>query len=522
MIISPVFSQILPTIPKNVFRFSTGYYHNTGEWILNNQHFNLNGIGRRYFNDKIYDEYGVFNSNHDLFFLGSTKLDSNNTFDLNYMGDDILDTASTVEDWLIKFNNYYGFNLPTLSEQNIDTNNRILIDGSFDEKRKRDFYGKTFKLEYGMSDEITLSISTSIFDKFIINQNFSNYNVGKANNVEELIDYHIETKSVFKNFIESNTFSNLQGDIRNTLNMIYDYYFRNNSPFSVNWIFHSLDDPINNLIIDDKMKPLELTDDDSISFQELIQYYYPKRKISSGIDDISIGATVLLSGNPAWRTGVKGNAFYGNFNLSIPYGSTIASFKSNGVRTKQFKQINIGNGALGYGLGFLAERKIKSKNNSRIFFSSLIQFFSDATLNTPVQLFSGGHSNPDTVLSHIGNTYKFKKGLILDTQLGGETEIVKNRLIIKYNFNFKSKNKDEYISNSVDWNQWMESHNGYSSAYKIFKVGSEFWIVNSTSKNKIGPFLFDIYAGFNSSIFSEHNYTENRLYSGITTYFQGW
>lgn len=141
---------------------------------------------------------------------------------------------------------------------------------------------------------------------------------------------------MFKNFIESNTFSNLQGDIRNTLNMIYDYYFRNNSPFSVNWIFHSLDDPINNLIIDDKMKPLELTDDDSISFQELIQYYYPKRKISSGIDDISIGATVLLSGNPAWRTGVKGNAFYGKFNLSIPYGSTIASFKSNGVRTKQF------------------------------------------------------------------------------------------------------------------------------------------------------------------------------------------
>ena len=69
MIISPVFTQILPTIPKNVFRFSTGYYHNTGEWILNNQHFNLNGIGRRYFNDKIYDEYGVFNSNHDLFFF---------------------------------------------------------------------------------------------------------------------------------------------------------------------------------------------------------------------------------------------------------------------------------------------------------------------------------------------------------------------------------------------------------------------------------------------------------------------
>ena len=142
---SSLFSQILPTIPKNVFRFSTGYEHSTGEWSLTDQNFNLNGISRRYFNRQIYDEDGVFNSNHDLYYIGSVKIDSNNTFDLNHMGTDILDTAKTVEEWLIKFNDYYGFNLPTLSQQNIDTNNEIFIKGFFDEKRKRQIKIKKLK-----------------------------------------------------------------------------------------------------------------------------------------------------------------------------------------------------------------------------------------------------------------------------------------------------------------------------------------------------------------------------------------
>ena len=225
-----------------------------------------------------------------------------------------------------KFNEYYGFSLPTLSKQNIDTSNEIKIEGNFDEERERKFFGKTFKLEYGMSDEITLSITTSFFDKFVMNQNFSNYAVGKANDVSELISYHIETKAIFKNFIESNSFSNLERDVRNTLNMIYNYYYRNNSPFSVNWVFHSLDDPINNLIVDERMKPSELAGVDSVSIHDIIQYFYPAKKTSSGIDEIYLGATVLLSGKPAWRTKKRGSAIYGNFELSIPYGSTIAAF----------------------------------------------------------------------------------------------------------------------------------------------------------------------------------------------------
>jgi hypothetical protein len=68
----------------------------------------------------------------------------------------------------------------------------------------------------------------------------------------------------------------------------------------------------------------------------------------------------------------------------------------------------------------------------------------------------------------------------------------------------------------------MESHDGYSSAYNIFNSGLELWFINSISQNKIGPFSFDIFAGYDTSIFTEHNYFENSLYGGITTHFQGW
>ena len=93
-------SQILPTIPKNVFRFSTGYTQAHGKWNLKNQNYNLHGIARSYFDSKIYDNNGVFISNHDLYYLGSTNLDTSNTFNVNYMGDIVLDTARTVEEWL--------------------------------------------------------------------------------------------------------------------------------------------------------------------------------------------------------------------------------------------------------------------------------------------------------------------------------------------------------------------------------------------------------------------------------------
>ena len=520
----PLVSQILPTVPKNVFRISLGTIHSQGDWTIENQNFNMNGIGRRYFNNGLVAGKNDLLSNYDLYHLGSTQIDTFNTFNLNYLGSDILDTANTVEDWLIKFNTYYENNLPTLGEEGFDTNKSVLINGLFDEAREKIFFGKQIKIEYGMSDEITISLSSSIYEKYSINQSFSNYSIGKASGVESLIEYHINAKTEFQNFINSNNFNNLHRDIRSTLNMIYDYYYRSDSPYSVNWVFHSLDDPLNNLIVDDGFKPFELADADSLSLDTLVAFYYPKEKISSGIDDITIAATVLLNGEPAWKTRKNGNTFYGIFKLIIPYGSTISPYARgvSGKRSKQFSEVNISNGTLRGSVGFMGDWKLKYKKESRFFLSSEVQFGADAILNTPAQLFSGGHTRPDSILKYLGNTYKYNQGTKLILKTGGEVELRKNRFLMRCNLNYTTKSKERYLSKSNDWDNWMESHKSYTSALEFADMGSEFWILNSVSSNRIGPISFDIYLGLNKSLISNNIYEYFNLYSGLTTYFQGW
>ena len=520
----PLVSQILPTVPKNVFRISLGTIHSQGDWTIENQNFNMNGIGRRYFNNGLVAGKNDLLSNYDLYHLGSTQIDTFNTFNLNYLGSDILDTANTVEDWLIKFNTYYENNLPTLGEEGFDTNKSVLINGLFDEAREKIFFGKQIKIEYGMSDEITISLSSSIYEKYSINQSFSNYSIGKASGVESLIEYHINAKTEFQNFINSNNFNNLHRDIRSTLNMIYDYYYRSDSPYSVNWVFHSLDDPLNNLIVDDGFKPFELADADSLSLDTLVAFYYPKEKISSGIDDITIAATVLLNGEPAWKTRKNGNTFYGIFKLIIPYGSTISPYARgvSGKRSKQFSEVNISNGTLRGSVGFMGDWKLKYKKESRFFLSSEVQFGADAILNTPAQLFSGGHTRPDSILKYLGNTYKYNQGIKLIVKTGGEVELRKNRFLMRCNLNYTTKAKERYLSKSNDWDNWMESHKSYTSALEFADMGSEFWILNSVSSNRIGPISFDIYLGLNKSLISNNIYEYFNLYSGLTTYFQGW
>ena len=42
---------------------------------------------------------------------------------------------------------------------------------------------------------------------------------------------------------------------------------------------------------------------------------------------------------------------------------------------------------------------IDSKDLRRIYFQAQLDFSNTTTLNTPIELFSGGHSHPDSVLS---------------------------------------------------------------------------------------------------------------------------
>ena len=44
----------------------------------------------------------------------------------------------------------------------------------------------------------------------------------------------------------------------------------------------------------------------------------------------------------------------------------------------------------------------------------------------------------------------------------------------------------------------------------------------SKSKDRIGPFSFDIVFGLRKTISADYTFDGFKLYSGITTYLQGW
>ena len=158
----------------------------------------------------------------------------------------------------------------------------------------------------------------------------------------------------------------------------------------------------------------------------------------------------------------------------------------------------------------------------RLFFQTRVQFSTSTTLNTPAALFSGGHTHPDSILSQIGNTYKFDLGTGFTFSAGGEAETVKNRLRMRAEIFQAYKGKDRFVSKDPEWDSWMEEHVGYTSSFSRLDFKAEVWLMNSISQNRIGPVSFDLYAGFSSTLMAENTYSGWNVYSGITTYYQGW
>ena len=495
--------QILPTVPSNVFRISLGTNTSETSWDIEDNRFSLQGIGRKYFDHMTHNDSIRFSSNFDLYHTGTVYIDSINT----------------VEDWMTNFNTMYGFSLPTLGSQNIDTTKGMSPEGIFSERRKKKVTGRRLNIEYGMSNEITLSASIPIIDSYVVDQSFSDYSIGSIQGAQILVDYHQDARQQFNSFMNSNTFSNLRRGLKDTLELIYNMYYTNNGDYSVKWAFHSQDDPINNLLVDQIFLPPGINKD-SVSLSDLVSYYYPAQKKGEGIDDIKIGITALLAGTPAWALDSLGESIYGQMFITVPYGKTLSQFID--VRRKQFNEIQIGRGISRISVGFYGSKNFKYKYSGRVYGQTLLQFSTTSTLNTPALLFSGGHTNPDSILSLVGNSYKFDQGSGLTLNLGTEIERLKNRLRFRVELLTTYKGQDNYISNDPEWDLWMEKYAGNSPSYNRTDIKAEFWLMNSLSKNRFGPIPFDLYAGATSTIAANNIDTGWKIYAGIATYYQGW
>ena len=496
--------QVLPTIPDNVFRISVGGNISESFWEMKDSQFSMESIGKSYFNFNLNDGSGRFSSNYDLYHIGSANIGN----------------SKTIETWINKLNTNYSLSLPVFGGQNIDTTKKYFPSGIFSEKRKKIIITRIINVSYGMSDEVTLHLELPFLEKYSIEQKFYNYSIGRIDGLQSLLNSHQDNKDRLLAFINSNNFNNLDGGERDTLNMIYEMIYSGDGEYSGDWVFHSKDDPLNNFLIGQKFKPPGLAETDSVSINDLVSYYYPAKKLGSGIDDVVVGATFLLSGTPSWAIKGVGDAIYGRFQINIPFGQALSQFLS--VGEKQFRQAKIGAGVTRYSVGLYGSKNISARRHYRMFFEGNIQFSTLNTFNTPVALFSGKHTHPDSMLSNIGNTYKFDMGTGFMINTGFDTAILKNRLRLRSQITIDYKGEDNYVSKMPEWDTWMEEHTGNMPYFSKVDFGCEILFLNSLSNERLGPYPFDLSAGFKSTLSANNTYSDFVLYSKLSTYYQSW
>ena len=159
-----------------------------------------------------------------------------------------------------------------------------------------------------------------------------------------------------------------------------------------------------------------------------------------------------------------------------------------------------------------------------MYFQTLLISSTPEILNTPVSMFSGGHSHPDSILNSVGSTYRFDKGSEFYFKFGNEVVIRKNKLLLQNDLSYSNKLEDGFLSNDKNWDMWMKRHMNYSSSYASLDFNTQLWLINSYSYNrfKFLPLSFDAYLSYKKTMYAKNTYKGSMFNIGLTYYYQGW
>ena len=515
--------QNYPTVPKNVFRliYSNNSYHES--WNSGIQSFDLKNIGKMYFNDDNEGEFISHSSPSDLYNLGGNPLV--NVFENDNTTEN--DSAQTIESWMAWFNNKKGTNLPLFEAGYLDTSNPISVGGTFKQSVKRRKASESYKIEYGLSNSITLFADFSIVSNLTIEQSIFEYQANPISGVGDLINYLKSAKLELENFKNSDTYFYMDPSLQDTIDLVYNLIYREDSPYSVSWVFDIGEDPLNTGLIGDRFIPHDNNGKneigkDTVRLSDFVDYYYPSKKQSSGLDDTRIGIKMLLKGSPAWSRLDSKSALYGILQLLVPSGYTIRSFKTNNQRQKQFSTENIGIGVKRYSIGLFGDYFFMDKRNLRIFGKGLYSASTPENLYTPAYFLAANHTNPDSNIVLIGETYKYIEGSRFLNEFGFGFDPKPNRFRIEFSIKNIKKQRDKFISNDVDWDKWMASHSGFDTAFKKRDMRLEAWLLNNYSQNRIGPVPFECFLGLRTNLSSSNTFFGSSIYFGLVINLQGW
>ena len=271
--ISVSFSHNYRTVPANVWRLSVQSNFENYSWNIPNQPINLRELGRRYFDDQTIDENGFYSSMMDFVQLGKTPLD----------------TIQTIGQYLDSLNQSNGFSLPAFSSEYFDTTQALDVSCVISEKRSKTLATNTYMIDYGLTDIFTAHLSVPMIQKQTISIEYFDLKSNEIQGLSDFISYHQNARTDFELFLLSNDYASLSANDKSNIQLIYNQLYSEGGDQSMLWALDSGENPLANGLFLSDFNPT--TQKDSVTYSDLLSYYYPESYSAAGLGDISIGVS---------------------------------------------------------------------------------------------------------------------------------------------------------------------------------------------------------------------------------------
>ncbi|MFQ6676841.1 MAG: hypothetical protein ACE5D0_00855 [Fidelibacterota bacterium] len=504
LISSLLFSQTHFTVPENVWRISAKPLIITGKYIgpggikgIKNIPFNLANYGKRYF-DHAYVMEGYYASNDDLYNLDTLG------YNANY----------TVGEYIRFYNLVYNDSIPDLSTDFFGPDS-IVVGGHLNQEMSRTSWGSEFKIEYGLSNRVTFAMTIPYFT-YVYEKKTNSWKSNNIQGLDEFVIYHQNTMAAMDSALANHYDINLK--------IIRDRFYSWDGSNSVLWSLGG--EPIENGIKGMQYNPFAQNDTSSTTINEILDYYSPGQRTTSGLGDVELGMNILLFGNPAWsESGMY--SIYTGLSILLPSADRLHRYKmSSGIPASQshFTTLPLGDGVTRFNISLFGEL-YRTILNRHVNINWKVQagIHSQTRLNTPIFFGKLDTFNPDSIATILGADYTFKKGNEISANIVGRFELVPDWISVSGGASLYLKGRDEFISHNSDWDSWMRYRkNDYDTRQTAIRQFAEVTLNNMNPLKRIGPIPFEIRGGASIPILSRNTFSNYSAWIQLVVYAQAW
>ena len=517
-----LYGQAHFTLPKNVWRISVVKEASSENWVsaggkkgLPDEYFTLDGYGLKYF-DHLNPE-----SKKDLVRLNEQYVSATDMTNKVIEAFQLKQAAIGWGDTLADFSqNFFGPDSVTIGGYISNT------------KRTMERQLTRIRFEYGLTERVTLTLGIPNYAS-ATQTNEWGWRASHSENIdlEGFIDYHTTNKAKFENFFASpQYYDSLDTYFAGKLQAVYDAFYTTNGAASVLWVLEQGLDPLGTSITGAQFNPFSNSDKDTTNIDSLMKFYHPNRS-TSGLGDIRWGLNFHLLGSPIWA-GESLFSVYGGIGMTIPTAKLISKFNPDKVdgdsgRPKQFSQLQLGEGVSALHFSLFGEfyRTVRSRE-VKVNWSTAFKFNTEAKFwprVTPRGTFSVQH---DSILSQIGEVYRFHRGDELFGSLVGSLELIPRKLKISAGQTWYLKRRDSYYSKDKRWNEWMAGGTDLRKDYdtRSVMIFQDLALIfqNTDPMNQFGSTPFEAELSVTLPVLTRHAWHAVEIRVSFVTYFQFW